>query len=136
MSAEGTNEAGRYARTVALNAASGLVDALTALQDQIGETARAHGFWVNPDDVERKLLLQISEIIEAFNERRNGRDIHDAYYENTPCGPKPCGFAIEIADAIIRMFDMGAQQALDIPAAIIEKMAYNEKRPFRHGKSF
>lgn len=46
---------------------------------------------------------------------------------------KPCGIPIEIADLLIRVLHLCAHLNLQ-PAEIIElKMAYNEKRPYRHG---
>lgn len=46
---------------------------------------------------------------------------------------KPIGFAIELADAMIRIMDLAGHLGIDLTAAITEKMAYNETRPLRHG---
>lgn len=56
--------------------------------------------------------------------------------ERLPPDTKPEGFVIEIADAIIRLFHMCAQDNLPIEKAIAIKMAFNKTRPFKHGKQF
>lgn len=48
-------------------------------------------------------------------------------------GLKPCGIPIELADAAIRMLHMCEYYGIDLGAMIEMKMAYNEKRPYRHG---
>jgi hypothetical protein len=35
---------------------------------------------------------------------------------------------VELADAVIRIFDLGGGFSLDIPGAIVEKLAYNAQR--------
>ena len=41
----------------------------------------------------------------------------------------------ELADTFIRLLDYCGHKGYDIGAAIIKKMAYNEGRPFLHGKN-
>ena len=43
---------------------------------------------------------------------------------------------VELADAIIRIMDHAAGFGLDVAGAVIEKMDYNSKRPYLHGKRF
>lgn len=71
-----------------------------------------------------------SEISEAWEEIRNGRQIGEVYYSE---GGKPEGFPIELADLIIRVLHITGHYGLDIDALVAEKMAYNEKRSYRHG---
>jgi len=47
---------------------------------------------------------------------------------------KPEGVPSEFADIIIRVLDACAAYGIDIDAAITEKMAYNETRPYKHGR--
>jgi hypothetical protein len=47
--------------------------------------------------------------------------------------PKPEGFGIEIADAVIRCFDLADAMGIDLAAAIKLKHEYNKSRPMRHG---
>ena len=49
---------------------------------------------------------------------------------------KPEGVAVELADAVIRIADLCGYLGIDLDAVISEKMAYNETRPFKHGKRF
>lgn len=51
-------------------------------------------------------------------------------------GKKPEGVAVELADAVIRIADLCGHLGIDLEAAIDLKMAYNETRPFKHGKRF
>jgi hypothetical protein len=46
---------------------------------------------------------------------------------------KPEGFAIELADVIIRVLDAAAAWDIDIASAVAVKMVYNRTRPRRHG---
>lgn len=46
---------------------------------------------------------------------------------------KPEGIPSELADIIIRVLDICAANGIDIAAAIADKMAFNETRPYRHG---
>jgi NTP pyrophosphatase (non-canonical NTP hydrolase) len=46
---------------------------------------------------------------------------------------KPEGIPSELADVIIRVLDMCGALGIDIAAALADKMAFNETRPYRHG---
>jgi NTP pyrophosphatase (non-canonical NTP hydrolase) len=61
---------------------------------------------------------ELSEALEA--QRKNLMDDHL---------PNRKGIEAELADAIIRIFDLSAQQGLDIGGAVVEKFLYNMKRP-------
>jgi NTP pyrophosphatase (non-canonical NTP hydrolase) len=110
---------------------------LQYLQKECGDTAREHGFHVNKDNPDRLLMLMVGELSEAHEDLRNGRDVHEVYYEDKPDGTKkPCGFGVELADCIIRIMDAAAQLEIDLPSMIIEKMEYNRSRPYLHGRKF
>lgn len=51
------------------------------------------------------------------------------------CGQmaKPTGFPTELADIVIRVFDLAGALNIDLEEVILRKMAYNETRPYRHG---
>jgi NTP pyrophosphatase (non-canonical NTP hydrolase) len=87
-----------------------------------------------------KLLLIVSEIVEAHDELRAGRSMTETWYvenfghEDQPA--KPEGVPSELADAVIRCFDLADEAGIDLAAIIDEKLAYNATRPFKHGKKF
>lgn len=47
----------------------------------------------------------------------------------------PDDFAEELADIIIRTLDLAAVACLSIGEAVAKKMAFNESRPYKHGKT-
>lgn len=47
---------------------------------------------------------------------------------------KPKGFDIELADALIRIFDLAGAKGIDLEGALRTKMRYNEGRPPMHGR--
>lgn len=101
------------------------------------KTAEEHGWWDTATPGERiaeeavsipeKLMLMVTEIAEAMEEYRNGSE---PYYIKDG---KPEGIAVELADCIIRIFDLAGFFGWDIAEAIDVKMAYNDSRPYRHG---
>jgi len=78
-----------------------------------------------------KMLLVVSEISEALEEFRKGRGLAEIYFSDEL---KPEGIPIEIADAVIRIFDFCEANNIDLEDALAIKMSYNERRPFKHGK--
>jgi hypothetical protein len=105
------------------------------------------GFECNIENINQKLLLAISEICEAQEELRDGRKIDEIYYtshgetiieskESNKLENKPCGFPVEVADAIIRLLDICGAFNIDIEEIIDMKLAYNKTRPAKHGRKF
>lgn len=100
------------------------------------DNARNKGWWDNyggtltPDEILSKLMLVVTEIAEAAEEVRVGSDLNETDFNP---GVKPVGFAIELADAAIRIFDLCGALGLDLEAAVTTKHEYNRTRPFRHG---
>ena len=114
------------------------------------ENAVKHGFWEPPLPFGTAIALIHSELSEALEEMRAGNRIRPGqlvpmvYYSGggyvasapTECCKKPEGVAVELADAVIRIADLCGHLGIDLEAAIDLKMAYNETRPFKHGKRF
>jgi NTP pyrophosphatase (non-canonical NTP hydrolase) len=84
--------------------------------------AKECGWW--PDDKEpdvpRMLMLCVSELSEAMEGHRKG--LQDDHL------PHRKMLEVELADALIRIFDMAGGLGLDIAGAMAEKMAYNTNR--------
>lgn len=104
-----------------------------------------------------KLMLMVSELVEAHDELRNGhaanetyypevplpaslvheagvekaRELIDEYYEEKP--KKPEGVPSELADTVIRIFDFCYTENIDLGAIIEEKLTYNKTREKMHG---
>lgn len=83
----------------------------------------------------QRLMLIASEISEAFEELREGHAATEIYYNNGK-PDKPEGFPIELADAMIRIWDTAETYGVDLEEAIKIKMEYNKSRPYKHGKKF
>ena len=76
-----------------------------------------------------KLCLIHSEISEALEEVRNGKGFDEIYFDKT----KPLGFPTELADAVIRIFDLAVACGFDIESVISMKLTYNRTRGHKHG---
>ena len=125
---------------------------INELVKDINELANKNGFW---DDYEictidleeelymyqikeniqnalisQKLMLVVSELGEAMETlRKNGLQINNNEFIKD-------SFSDEIADAIIRLFDLCGQLNIDIEKCIKWKHEYNKSRPYKHGKQF
>lgn len=106
---------------------------LNELAQECHETSKSKGFWDNPSEFGTNMALVTSEVSEAFEEYRSGREPHEVYYEVSPHDMKPCGIPTEFADIIIRTLDLCAYYGIDIDTVMKIKMGYNKTRPHRHG---
>lgn len=99
------------------------------------QNSKDHGFHENEqnENVAEKIALIHSEISEALEEVRNGNPLNHIYFNEKG---KPEGFVVELADAVIRIFDLCGMYDLDLNRAIELKHEYNKGRPFKHGKKF
>lgn len=73
-----------------------------------------------------KLFLIVSELVEAFEAIRKGNppDKHLPQYSN---------FAVELADAAIRIADLAEVNGIPLEEIMLAKMDYNDGRPQMHG---
>ena len=104
---------------------------LNNVKNEAYRCSREHGWYdVSDVNIPEKLALIHSEVSEALEEFRSGRPVSLVY---TDSNGKPEGFGIELADAIIRIADLCGFLGLDLDYLVLEKMRYNESRPYRHG---
>lgn len=109
--------------------------AAEVLQNQCHGLAYACGWWhdlgsgadltTGPGEPTKRnvgelLCLVHSEISEAMEGHRKG--LADDKLPHRPM------LEVEMADAVIRLFDMAGGMGLDLPGAIAEKLAYNASR--------
>lgn len=126
------------------------------------EAVRANNFqkgWRGEDSPKRNVgelsALLHSEVTEAFESYRNNEpglwykypngvksDLPLIPAEDCTIGDvdknemvlgKPEGMAAELADVIIRVLDFADEYDLPIVEAVLNKHAYNQSRPYRHG---
>ncbi len=108
-----------------------IANAVTALQYHCHQAAVEKGWWTfhgtgesvttNPLCFSNKLCLIHSEISESMEgDRKNLMDDH------LPHRPMR---EVELADALIRIFDLAGGYGLDLAGALVEKMAFNNIRP-------
>lgn len=114
-----------------LVSADPVATAARRLQEQCFGAASAAGWWhdvktgepitANPYCFSNKLMLTVSEISEAMEgDRKNLPD------DKLPHRPMR---EVELADAVIRIFDLAGGFGLDLPGAISEKLVFNAQRP-------
>lgn len=104
-------------------------------------------------NIPEKLMLMVTELGEAMEHYRSAVGMKEPVYLVPETGdfltaaevkvasdnirqlasPKPDGFVVEIADTVIRIFDLMGAMGVDLEHAIAVKMAYNKTRPYRHG---
>jgi NTP pyrophosphatase (non-canonical NTP hydrolase) len=110
---------------------------ITEWVHEVHQLARRKGWYegqTGPDDmlepsrIPEKLALIHSEVSEALEAFRSD-DMAARVGENG----KPEGFAVELADVVIRCFDLAGALGINLEAAIHVKHEYNCTRPHRHG---
>lgn len=111
------------------------------LQHLCHDLSREGGWWhgVDATDVHviaTKLMLIVSEISEAMEGVR--KDLFDDKIRHRKM------VEVELADALIRIFDLAGKMNLDLGGAMVDKLFYNrtradhkpEARAAAHGKKF
>lgn len=105
---------------------------LDAFAKTCREIENDHGFGTQSPGED--IALMHSELSEALEEIRNGRDLNEIYYNLDGGEPdKPEGVPAELADTIIRILGFCERHNIDIIDALARKSVYNDSRPYRHG---
>lgn len=121
---------------------------LDALQDTIGAGNKLRGFHDEGDGYRAhlargstnfkvplrnyymsKMMLIVTEAAEGAEELRHGREVDETYYVEG----KPEGVPSELADIVIRAFDMADEAGFSLGEIIIEKLKFNATRGKMHG---
>jgi NTP pyrophosphatase (non-canonical NTP hydrolase) len=106
-----------------------VIHAADTLQNACHGAAFKSGWWQNnqgqdirdnPLTFSNKLMLTVSELSEAMEADRKGL-MDDKL-------PHRSGREVELADAVIRIFDLAGGYGLDLAGAIAEKLEYNAQR--------
>ena len=104
--------------------------------DEIHVNAVAHGWWhadETPADrvnkLAEKLLLvhcELSEAVECLRVKEFATTVD-------PNTGKPEGLWTELADCVIRLFDIAGAYHVNLEQLIEQKHSYNRTRSYRHG---
>lgn len=95
-----------------------MMESLNEYRDECHKIAKAKGWWKEDRSIPELLCLVHSEVSEALEAYRN----HD--HSN---------FEEEISDIMIRLFDMAGKFNIDLDRSVLDKMAKNRLREYRHG---
>lgn len=102
----------------------------------IHQNAVEHGWYdgvtpetMGPDFIPSKLALVHSELSEALEAYRS----HGVPEAGKYALPGEDSFQEELADAVIRIFDLAGFLGLNLEMSINLKHEFNKDRPYRHG---
>jgi NTP pyrophosphatase (non-canonical NTP hydrolase) len=122
---------------------------LNKLSEDIYAANKAKGFWDQERNVGETLMLVVTELAEAMEVHRKTGDIRinsasKRTVENVSEDLFPSTFVMlskdtfgdEIADALIRIFDLAGGFGIDLDFHVSQKLRYNATRERLHGKKY
>jgi NTP pyrophosphatase (non-canonical NTP hydrolase) len=121
---------------------------LNNLRDEVLSYAEEQGFHEKPFNFGESLMLIVSELSEALEADRKGKREDERWASEhkyvPPNAVKKNSYKKyikgtveeEIADAVIRLCDLAGIYKIDLDWPVRAKMAYNNTRPYKHGKHY
>ena len=117
------------------------------LQKEIHKNAVSKGFYDQPHNFGNDLMLVVSELGEAIEAHRQNEwcdmkafneVLISEQFDFETCFKKYVKDTVndELADAVIRIFDMAEYYGIDLEKHIELKMEYNKSRPRLHDKKY
>jgi NTP pyrophosphatase (non-canonical NTP hydrolase) len=104
----------------------GFVDSFNALAEDAHANSVAHQWWESDRNNGEMIALIHAELSEALEALRHGNP-PDSHI------PEFSGVEAELADVVIRIFDMSVARGWRVAEAVVAKMEFNKGRPIRHG---
>ena len=124
---------------------------INKLRDHCHNMAKQKGFHDEDIPIPTSLMLIVSELGEALEAHRAGKNANISAYNDYLCLKgiesdmidkemfekfMKDTFEDELADSVIRIFDLCGKHNIDIENHIIYKLAYNRTREHKHGKNY
>jgi NTP pyrophosphatase (non-canonical NTP hydrolase) len=119
---------------------------MNGLRDEIGRINESKGFHEMPMELGTMLMLITSELGEALEAQRHGKQAPYPIKEMVCETPEEFVETFqrdfkdtvedELADALIRILDTAYRLNIDIEGHVRAKLNYNRTRPYKHGKKF
>jgi NTP pyrophosphatase (non-canonical NTP hydrolase) len=114
------------------------------------EGAKKKGFWNKQRNIGEALMLVTSELGEAIDAHQKGKffdrsntdlkillnNINEESFKRRFKENVKDTFEDELADAVIRLFDLAGGMGVDLEKHILCKLRYNSTRPNLHGKNY